>query len=133
MGISFGFELDWSTITTRLVTQRASVVVSSLLLNYHWEGERITESQGKRQSFRNFHPQRPGRSFFWRRAACFRFERTFAGEWRRYVRKKERYEGIKLLVLPLHKQHVIGMGKHLNCTECEGNMFGMGLIKAAGL
>jgi hypothetical protein len=46
---------------------------------------------------------------------------------------KRRYEGMKLPVLPLYKQHVVSMGKHLNCTECEGDVFGMGLIKAASL
>lgn len=45
MGISFGFELDWSTITTRLVTQRASVVVSSLLLIIGREKELLSRRE----------------------------------------------------------------------------------------
>jgi hypothetical protein len=40
--------------------------------------------------------------------------------------EKKRYEGMKLLVLPLYKKHVVGMEKHLNCTECEVDIFGMG-------
>jgi hypothetical protein len=47
--------------------------------------------------------------------------------------EKKRCEGMKLLVLPLYKQHVVSMGKHLNCTKCGGNVFGMSLIKAACL